>query len=410
MFIEKVTSNGVRFVAEKIEGVRSTAVGIWVRAGSVTETEETSGISHFIEHMLFKGTERRTYLDIAAEMDRVGGQLNAFTAKEMTCYYARVIDEQQLTAIDLLSDMFVNSQFADGEMAKEKNVICEEISMSHDDCEDVAHEKLSEMHFKGSQLERPILGTEENVQGFTAEDIRKYMRERYAAEDVVVVAVGNVDVEGMIAKIEDELGCLPKKGIARAALSEYTMGGEFTLVRKDVEQVHVGLGFPGYVFEDPDKYAFSVVSSILGGGMSSRLFQKIREERGMAYSVYCYPSVYREAGMLSLYAGTSPKNAVEAEKLMIEEVERMLHEGITETELTDTKEQLRGNFILAQENMSAKMNTLGKNLLLTGKIMTETDVLDRLKNVTMDDIHEVIERVFVMDKMSRVRVGAEVQA
>ena len=404
MYIEKRLQNGVRFIGEKLEGLRSVTIGIWVKAGSVVEKPEQNGMSHFIEHMLFKGTERRSYEDIAREMDNIGGQTNAFTSKECTCYYAKVIDERQSVATDILTDMFLHSSFQEQEIEKEKGVVLEEISMSNDSPEDVAHEKLSELYFAGHPLAQTILGPPENIRNLTRESLLAYRDTCYGADNVIVAAVGNFSESRLVAELEEQLsGIIP--GGKELPKTPWQPKAGFLAVEKDIEQVHVAMGLPGYDFLDRRKYALSVVANILGGSMSSRLFQNIRERLGMAYSIYCYPAIYSSHGMLAIYAGTSPDNAQRVTQEILGEMRKMKREKITHEELENTKEQLRGHFILGQESTSSKMNSLGKNMLLGEKLLTESQILENLAQVTMEDVEECIEHTFDENLLTGVYVG-----
>ena len=408
MVRENRLSNGVRVYGEYLPDMRSVTIGIWAKAGSVMETQEQNGISHYIEHMLFKGTERRGYQQIAAEIDNIGGQANAFTAKEMTCYYVKVMDERLSVATDVLCDMFCHSVFDAKEMEKEKGVILEEIAMSNDNPEDLAHEKMAETFFAGNAIGKTILGPAENVRRFTREDIREYMDECYYAENVIVAVVGNYDEAWLLDELEKKLGGIQSKGAPLSFPKDELWKPErhYLSIKRDVEQAHVGIGFPAESFLDPRKYALSAVANLLGGSMSSRLFQKIREEMGMAYSIYCYPAIYSSHGMLAIYAGTSSENAPKAVRAVLEEVKRLKKELITPEELHNTKEQLRGNFILGQESSAAKMNSIGKNVLLGGSPLSEEDVLESLNQVDMDAVREAVDMVFDEEKMTGVFVGA----
>ncbi len=404
---ENRLSNGIRVIGELLPDMRSVTIGIWAKAGSVMETDAQNGISHFIEHMLFKGTKNRSYKQIAEEIDNVGGQANAFTAKEMTCYYVKVIDEKLSVAIDVLCDMFCNSVFEEAEMKKERGVILEEISMSNDNPEDVVHEKMAETYFAGNALGKTILGPAKNVQGFKRQDILDYMGQYYFAENVVVVVVGNYSEEKLLADLEEKLGGIPGKG-AEAVFPKneaWQPKKSFLTVKKDIEQVHIGMVFPAFEFLDNRKYALSVVANIFGGSMSSRLFQKIREEMGMAYSIYCYPAIYCGNGMLAIYAGASADNTPKVVDAVLTEIHNLKQNFISQEELINTKEQLRGNFILGQESSSSKMNAIGKNVILGGVALTEEEVLKHLAEVTMDDVHEAIAEVFDEEKMAGVFVG-----
>ncbi len=404
MIIDKKIG-GIRLVADKTSDVRSATLGVWIKAGSVFEQDENNGISHFIEHMLFKGTTKRSYKQIAEEIDNIGGQMNAFTSKECTCYYAKVIDERQDVAADVLFDMISNSTFPDEEMKKEKDVVLEEIAMSNDTPDDVSSELVSMSYFAGSPLEKTILGPEERVKGFSREDIQKYMERRYSEDKIVVAASGNVDIELLSDMIESRLNV--SKSSSTDDERDYTFENKsFACIKKDIEQVHISLGLPAYNYTDDRKFALSVVNNVFGGAMSSRLFQRIREELGMAYSVYSYPLVYMHGAMTTIYAASNVKNAPKATQEILKEIERMRRFGITETELKNSKEQLRGNFILSREGSAARMNSLGKNALLTGKLVDEREVLDKLAAVTMSDVDEVIAHVMDAQKLTTTFVGA----
>ena len=404
MFIEKTLSNGIRVVIEKLSEIRSVTMGIWVKAGSVNETADTNGISHYIEHMLFKGTEKRSYLDIASEIDNIGGQINAFTGKECTCYYTKVIDEKQSVATDILTDMLCNSVFDQKELDKERGVVIEEINMSNDTPDDVAHEKISEQYFLGTEISKTILGPAENIRRFQKSDITAYMQNFYTTDRIVVVAVGNVDVDQLMEDLEEKLTKVSAKkaGEGSTVPENWQTTPSFLHMEKDIEQMNICIAMPSYTYLHPQKYTVSAVSNILGGSMSSRLFQKIREEMGMAYSVYSYSSLYTGAGSLNIYSGNSPENTEQ----IIDEIFTILRNfRISPEELENTKSQLKGNYILSQESMSSKMNGIGKNMLLRGSYLTESDILNALNSITMNDVDEAISYMMDMNKLSCVLVG-----
>ena len=404
MYINRVLTNGIRIVVEKLPEIKSVTLGIWVKAGSVCESTQNNGISHFIEHMMFKGTERRSYKQIAEEMDNIGGQLNAFTGKECTCYYAKVIDEKQQVAIDVLCDMLVNSKFDEKEIEKENGVVIEEIAMNEDDPEDVAHERLTVNFFKGTEISKTILGPADNIRSLTREDIISYLTRNYVAENIVVVAVGNVDVSSLSEELENRLGDIPqsKAGHHEIVPNGWSPSPSFTKISKDTEQVNLCMGIKGYPYHDKRKYSMSVISSILGGSMSSRLFQTIREEQGAAYSVYSYPSVFTGAGMLSVYAGTSPEKVETVTRGILKEIKQF---SISSEELANTKEQMRGSFILSQESMSAKMNAIGKSMLLQNDFLSEEKILSIISEISMDDIAEAVQYMFDLSCLTVVYVG-----
>ncbi len=404
MLIDK-RIKGIRFVADKRDDVRSVTLGVWIKAGSVFENDDNNGISHYIEHMLFKGTENRSYKQIAEDIDNIGGQINAFTSKECTCYYAKVIDEHQDIAADVIFDMVSNSTFPEEEMQKEKGVVLEEIAMSNDTPDDVSSELINSTFFKGTSLARTILGPAPSVSAITRSDIDDYMGKRYTAANIVVAASGNVDVEHISDMIEKKLN-VAEDSESRGYVEETISPDRFACVKKDIEQVHINLALPGYTYTDKRKFALSVVNNIFGGAMSSRLFQRIREELGMAYSVYSYPVAYMSGAMTGIYAATNADNALTATEEIVKEIIRLKKEGISEKELKNTKEQLRGGFILSREGNAARMNSIGKSVLLTGRIITESDILDGLASVTMDDIDRVIAEVMDENKLTYTFVGA----
>ena len=406
MIYKTKLNNGVRLICENIEGIRSVTIGIWVRAGSALETQQQNGISHFIEHMMFKGTEKRSYKQIAAQIDNIGGQSNAFTSKECTCYYVKVIDEGQSLATDILCDMISNSVFDESEMRKEKGVVLEEIAMSNDQPDDVSQERVAELYFGGTPVSKSILGPADNVRSFTREDIRAYMQDYYTADNICVVAVGNVDCKKLEDDLNEKLKVAPPSGKALPVIDEiWTPERHFDKISKDVEQVHITFGLPGYKFDNPKKYAMSIVCNALGGSMSSRLFQRVREQSGMAYAVFCYASVYTLAGMTGIYAGTSTANAPKVIDMILDELRILKRDRIGEEEFKNVKEQLRGNFILGQESTAAKMNTIGKNVVLSGDFLTESEVLERLEKVTMEDVDEAIDVMTDESRMTGVAVG-----
>jgi predicted Zn-dependent peptidase len=376
-------------------------MGIWVKAGSTTETETENGLSHFLEHMFFKGTEKRSYKQIAEEFDNIGAQSNAYTSKEMTCYYVRTIDEKLMEAVDILTDMFCNSVFPDAEVAKERGVILEEISMTLDTPDDLLMETLTQEFFKGTELSKTILGPAENIRRFTRQDMIAYRDKNYCTENVVVAAAGKYDEEKLLMALEKSLGSLKPCGQERVYTKDafwMPKKGEF-LLKKDIEQAHIGVSFPGPGVTDKERFAFSVASNILGGGMSSRLFQHIREEMGAAYSVYSYPSVYCQGGMLIIYAGTSPENVGRVSDAILKEIRTMGKEGISDEELKNAKVQLSASYILGQESSAAKMTTLGRNALLLGRPIEEEEVLGNIASVKIEDMERLFANIFNEEQM-----------
>ncbi|ANS74047.1 zinc protease [Paenibacillus yonginensis] len=390
--IKTQLNNGLRVVMEKIPTFRSVSFGIWVKTGSRNEKIEENGISHFIEHMLFKGTERFSAKDIAEQFDAIGGNVNAFTSKEYTCYYFKVLDQHLEIAMDVLADMFFHSQFDEEELRKEKNVILEEISMYEDTPDDMVHDLLAEAAYGGHSLAFPILGTEERLQPMDSAKLHRYMKEHYTLDNTVISIAGNYD-EGIIDLLEKYFGGFNITG-GEQQLVEPDFVGDLRFYRKKTEQNHICLTFPGLPSGHDKQYAMLLLNNALGGGMSSRLFQEIREKRGLAYSVYSYHSSYADSGLFSIYAGTAPKQTKEVLELTKELLLEVRDKGLTEDELHKGKEQMKGSLILGSEGTGSRMNRLGKNELMLGKHYTLDEIISRIEAVKMEDIEDVIARMF----------------
>ena len=390
MTVIRELKNGVRVVMERMEHVRSVSVGIWVNTGSVREAEDEGGASHFIEHMAFKGTARRTAEQIAAEMDAVGGSLNAFTSKECTCFYAKVLDEHLPLAIDVLSDITFHSTFPEDELEREKHVILEEILMTEDSPEDLTAERANALFFQNEPLARPILGTRESVLAFDRDRLLAYRKEHYTPRNVVVACAGHFDEEALMRLVEEKLDLEASDRCASPLVQRYPGGARAECVQKDIEQVHLTLMLPGFARDVADQYPLAVLSNVIGGSMSSRLFQSIREQRGLAYSIYSYPIYYAATGTFALYAGTGENQAVEVVRLMREELEKLRSEGVTREEFERCKAQLKGSYVLGLEGSGSRMNTIGKVALLQNREYREEDTINSIECVTMEDIRRVI--------------------
>ena len=393
MYDEFTLANGLRVIAERIPHFRSVSLGLWIGAGSMYEAEADNGLSHFVEHMLFKGTHRRSAREIAQEMDAVGGQMNAFTAKECTCYYAKVMDEHFEKAMDLLSDLLLHAKLDPAELQKERGVILEEIAMVEDTPEDLVHDMLSAAHFQGQALAMPILGTAEQIRGVTPELLAAFHHAHYRPDNTVLSVAGNYALDELRTLAETYLGGWPPvapPGPPRLA------GGYVPGMRtreKDIEQMHICLGYPGIPQGSPDIYALSILNNLLGGGMSSRLFQRIREELGIAYAVYSYPTLYPGSGMFTIYAGTSPDNAAKALEQIGGELARLLDEGVTGAEFAQAREQLKGGYILGLESASSRMSSIGRSKLLLGRALSEDEILGRIAAVTQEDVMDIARRI-----------------
>ena len=376
-------TNGIRVIMEPMDNLRSVSLGVWVNAGSVYEAGADAGISHFIEHMVFKGTARRSAADIAAEMDAVGGNLNAFTAKECTCFYAKVLDENLPLAVDMLSDITLHPAMDEQEMEKEKRVVIEEILMSEDSPEDKAFETAGSAYYGGTVLSSAILGTAETVSAFTREQVLAYMDRRYVTGNLVLACAGSFAPETLLPLLEQAFRDCPRAKADK----------KWLFVRKDTEQVNACLMLPGFRLDTEENFALAVLSNALGGSMSSRLFQKIREELGLAYSVYTYPMAYRDTGAICLYFGSGEKQATRTLELALSELDRLRAEGLTETEFQRSRAQLKGSFLLGMEGSGAHMNAIGKRLLLQNKEFTIEDTLSAIECVTIDKVNAILEHV-----------------
>lgn len=404
MIINKKLNCGVRIVMEQIPYVQSVSVGIWVKAGSVDETAKNAGISHFIEHMLFKGTESRSAKKIAEDVDKIGGQMNAFTGKEATCYYLKTLANNIDKAAEILIDMFVYSKFDEEEMEKEKRVVYEEIKMMEDSPEDDAHDIISELIFKGNSLAKSIIGTPKSLQGITRNSIKKYISEEYTRDNIVVSICGSFDPDHVCGLFDSKLMNL--NGVKAAkAFDESEYKPNYKVKVKDIEQSHLCLGLKGLSLEDERYYSLVLLNNIMGGSMSSRLFQNIREEKGLAYSVYSMSSSFSNTGYFNIYAGVSHDKIKDAVLGIRDELKLLKMEGITSDELQIAKEQLKGSYIFSLENVNGRMFSIGKNMLLLNRIYTPEEVMASIDAVTMDDIKDISTLLTDIHHYSGVLIG-----
>ena len=393
MFDQIILPNGLTVIGERLPYFRSVCVGVWLKVGSQYETRQENGLSHFLEHMLFKGTEQRTTRQIAEVMDAVGGQLNAFTAKDCTCFYAKVIDEHTELALDVLSDMVLHSTFDETELSKEKGVVLEEISMAEDEPEDLVGELIMTAHFGDQPLAWPILGPAENVRLFARQDLVAFRDRSYRPGRAVVAIAGNYDWDQVQALCQRYFGEWAPGGQPCPEYRTLPSEPRFLRREKDTEQLHLTLSFPGVAQESREAYPVSIVSSILGGAMSSRLFQKIREEMGLAYSVYSYPVYCPDCGMLCVYAATSPRHGDAVVALIRQEIDALVKDGVTQKEFSQTLAQLKSSYVLGLESASARMNAMGRRMLILGSTQTEDDVLRRLSAIQFDEVNDVLRRL-----------------
>jgi predicted Zn-dependent peptidase len=405
MIRQTTLPNGIRLIHEKMEHVRSVSMGVWVDTGSVRETPETAGASHLIEHMVFKGTQRRNAEQIAIEMDAVGGNINAFTSRESTCFYAKVLDEHLDLVADVLSDIAFHSAFDPAELKKEQGVVLEEILMNEDSPEDLAEEESNMLFFGAEPLAGPILGTKKSVRAFHRETLLTYKDEFYVPKNIVVACAGHFDEAQLINSVNRWFDIPAHARATTPVLQRYPGGKREKFVEKDVEQVHICMTLPGFARDSEGQYPLAVLSNIIGGSMSSRLFQSIREKLGLAYSVYSYPTSYTGTGTFTLYAGTGEKQAKEVLSRMIEETERVKKEGVTKEELERCRDQLKGSYLLGMESTGSRMNALGKTLLLQKREYDEQETIRRIECVTMDDINRILPVCLNRNNASTALVG-----
>ena len=382
-------SNGLRVIAEPIPHFRSVSVGLWVGAGSMYEKAEENGLSHFLEHMLFKGTQKRTAKEIAEEMDGIGGNINAFTAKECTCYYAKVMDEHLPVAMDVLCDLLRNATMDAAELDKERGVILEEIAMVEDTPDDIVHDLLGDAAYEGSSLAQTILGPAELISGYQRDDLLRYRATHYRPDNTVLAVAGRYDMAQLRELAETLLGDWTAQPAPEmdGKVPAFTTG--LRRKAKEVEQVHVCIAYPGLEIGNTDSYPLAIFNNLFGGGMSSRLFQRIREESGMAYSVYSYPTSFPGTGLYTLYAGTSPQHVEKVLEMLREEVDRVLREGVGDGEFRKAREQLKGGYILGLESTSSRMSSIGRGKLMLNRVRSEDEVLELINGVTLDDVMRV---------------------
>ena len=401
----KTFENGLRLVVNKMDSLMSVTMGILVHTGAAQESDEEDGISHFIEHMTFKGTKKRTSFQISDEMDRIGAQMNAFTSKDMTCYYAKSTTDHAAEAFEVLADMFLESTFPDDEMAREKGVIIEEINMNEDTPDDLCLDLLAGAYFGGEGYGRTILGSRENVLGFTRDDVKKYLNKHYVPENIVISMAGNIDpalAERMVA--ENFLRLENKRRETKPV--KINLQGKSILKKKDIEQVHVAIAFPSVERYSPLYDATQILNAILGGSMSSRLFQTVREKLGLAYTVYSYTTAYAECGALSVYAGVNSEKYLDSVSAIYDCIADLKKKNVGQDEFSRGKEQLISSSIFAQESTSSQMLLFGKELLYNDKVYNFEERIKRISAVTLDDVFEAVECNFDEKYRASAVVGA----
>ncbi|MCY6483924.1 pitrilysin family protein [Clostridium aestuarii] len=397
--------NGLKVIVEHIDYINSVTVGLWIENGSRNEDTNNNGISHFIEHMFFKGTEKRTAKDIVETIENVGGQINAFTGKESTCFYAKILDTHLELSLDLLSDMLFNSRFSEEDIEKEKKVIIEEIKMSNDNPEDVLMDLHGKASFGKDSISFPILGDIQTVNSFTKDMLEKYIDSYYIPENSVVSISGNFNTNNIERLVEKFFGNWNSnnKKITNYSLPKLQTNNLFQI--KDLEQVHISLGIPGIEVGNDDVYPLMLLNTILGGGASSILFQKIREELGMCYTIYSYISSYINAGTLNIYTSLNPVYAVDAVNYIKEELYNFSKQDISNDKISKIKEQLKGNFILGLESTSSRMFRNGRIALFLNKIVTPTEVINKIDQINKEKLKEVMKKTFNLGIQNSAFVG-----
>nr|KRW91620.1 zinc protease [Alicyclobacillus tengchongensis] len=385
--------NGLRIVGEEIDSIRSVSLGIWVRTGSRYEAPSENGISHFLEHMFFKGTHRYSAKDLAHLFDDLGGQINAFTAKEYTCFYARVLDEHFAIALDTLADMLLGSTFAPVEIEKEKRVVIEEIHMYEDTPDELVMDLIADGVYGNHPLGYTILGREENLQRFTREDLLSYVGRHYQPANMVIAVAGHVDQAVVVREVERLFGDMARAGEDPCKLSVPPFHRGVTVREKDIEQVHICLASPGYPAGRDELYPLLLLNNMLGGTQSSRLFQEIREERGMAYSVYSFHTGYQDAGMFGVYVGTSPETAEQVLELVQSVCDGMWQSKLTNEELEKAKRQVKGALMLGLESSGSRMSRIAKNELLLGRDVPIEETIAGIEAVTPEAVQAVAKQV-----------------
>ena len=409
MYKKHVLENGLTIIGEEIPYVKSISLGVWINAGSRIEDEEISGVSHFIEHMLFKGTRNRTSKQIASEIDNLGGQINAFTSKECTCYYVKLLDSHIDIGIDVLSDMILNSKFNEDDLDKERSVIIEELKMYEDSPEDLAYDLLTENIYKNDPLGMNIIGTEESLNRLNREKLLDYFNKYYVPNNSVIAISGNFNFDEIINKIEEKFKVWKKRDV-NVDIKKAEFKSCFLTKNKDIEQVNLAMSLEAVPLEnDKEVYALAVINTVFGGSISSRLFQKIREEKGLVYSIYSSQSLYRKCGELGIFASMSNEHLKEVYESIIEEIKIMKKYYLTDQEIKESKEQLKGSYILGLESTSSRMMSIGRALLLNNKVESTDDILKSIDNVDRETVKVVIDKIFNLDKLGVCIVGRDVE-
>ncbi len=409
MYLIDRLDNGIRVVIEKIPYINSVSIGIIIDCGSKNENRDNNGTTHFIEHMLFKGTKERDAKMIAESIDNIGGVLNAFTSKETTMYYAKVLNNHIEVAMDILSDMIGNSLFNEEDIEKEKSVILEELYMYQDSPEDLAVELLNEMMFEGTSLEYPVIGTEETIKSIKREDILNYFSNNYIPENMIISIAGNIDERESLKQLKHYFGSFKNYKLKSTDVNnpriDYSFTNKLDIIIKDTEQINLCIGMEGLPVISPKMEALMILNNIFGGSMSSRLFQKIREDLGLAYTIETFPSSFKDTGILNLFLSLHPSQVVKSIQAINDEINHIKKNLISKDELKKAKEQLKGNYVLGMENTFNRMYEIGKSLLIFDRVFSQEEIINKIDSITMEGIGEVNNIIFNRKKFNIALVG-----
>jgi predicted Zn-dependent peptidase len=398
-------ANGVRIISEHMPHVRSVSMGVWIASGSRTERGDENGIAHFIEHMVFKGTSNRTAEEIARSVDSIGGGLDAFTSKELVSYNTKVLDEHMHIAFDVISDLVLNPLFRDEDIEKEKGVILEELKMEVDNPEYLIHEIFSSNFWKDHPLGKPILGTKETVKAFHREKVREYYGRIYSPANILITAAGNLDHDRLVRLAEERFSTLAPAGPLEPKSKPTAFAPLVFENKNSLEQVHVYMGVPAYALPHEARFQCYVLNTVLGGGMSSRLFQNIREKQGLAYSVYSELSMYSDAGCLAICAGTSQESASKVVDSVMKELQQLKHERVPDDELRRAKDHLKGSFMLGLESTSSRMGNLARQELYFGRFFSLDEMIESIECVTSGQVQSIAEEFFNPDSIALAMLG-----
>lgn len=402
--IVKKLDNGIPVLIDNIESINTVSLGIFVNTGSRNEYPEESGVSHYIEHMMFKGTETRTAKEISEAIDNEGGMINAYTSRDITAYYIQMLSNKIGTGIEILSDMFMNSTFTEENLEKERNVIIEEIRMYDDIPEEIIHDENVKYAVTGVQS-NSVLGTIESLKGITRERFLKYFNEQYVASNLVISVAGKVDVEEIYSLLNKGLGKFRDSSFRRDIDTSFTINGGENIIKKDTNQVHLCFNTRGNGVKDDMKYPGAIISSVLGGNMSSRLFQKIREERGLAYSVYSYGTAFLEGGLFTIYAGTTKESYKEVLEIIKNEFNDIRENGISESELQKSKNQFLSMLTFSLESSKGKMSRMANSYLLYDEVIDIDEIIEKIEKITLEDIKKTAEYLFQEEYYSYTVLG-----